>query len=79
VSTCRHCGAPVRWVTTAKRGKPMPLDPEPNPEGNVILRSTDGAAVVLDIPDRDYAVELDETVWRAHFASCPHYSERRRR
>lgn len=44
MTTCRHCGARIRWVVTAKRGKPMPLDAEPSPEGNVVLRA-DGAAV----------------------------------
>ena len=33
MTTCRHCGARIRWVVTAKRGKPMPLDADPTPEG----------------------------------------------
>lgn len=78
MSVCRHCGARIRWVVTAKRSKPMPLDAEPTTEGNVVLRP-DGAAVVLDIPDRDRAVNLGTTVWRAHFASCPHYRRGRGR
>ena len=33
---CRSCGRPVRWVTTA-HGRPQPLDPDPNPLGNIVL------------------------------------------
>lgn len=75
MSTCRNCGARIRWVTTAKRGRWMPLDPEPTPLGTVILIG--GEAFVLDIPDRDRAVERGETIWRPHFASCPKNPRRR--
>lgn len=73
MSACRQCGAPIRWVKTAKHGKQMPLDAEPTPEGTVLLRPDDGAAVVLDIPDRDRLLAQGAVVYRAHFASCPHY------
>ena len=70
MNVCKHCGARIRWVVTAKRGRPMPLDIEPTSLGTVVLRD-DGAAVVLDIPDRDRAVARGDVVWRPHFASCP--------
>ena len=72
MSTCRHCGARIRWVITAKRGKAMPLDAEPTPEGNMILRRRGRRAVVLDTQTAIYAVELGTPMWRAHFASCEH-------
>lgn len=71
MSVCRHCGARIRWVRTAKRGRLMPLDIKPTPLGNVILRPVDSAAVVLDMPDRDIAVSRGAVVYRPHFASCP--------
>ena len=77
MSGCQHCGARIRWVMTAKRRRAMPLDAEPDPAGNVILRPEDGRAVVLDIPDRDHAVARGETVWRTHFATCPNYPKGR--
>jgi transcriptional regulator with XRE-family HTH domain len=70
VSPCGRCGAGIRWVRTAKNDRPMPLDAEPTPGGTVILRAQDSRAVVLDIPDRDLALQRGETVWRPHFASC---------
>ena len=33
------CGAAIRWVTTAKNGKRVPLDAEPTPLGNVVMRN----------------------------------------
>lgn len=68
MSTCTRCGAQIVWAVTAKRGKPMPLDAEPTPNGTVVME--DGKAVVLDIPDRDLAVDAGKIVWRPHFASC---------
>lgn len=33
---CDYCGKAIRWVATRK-GKKMPLDPNPAPDGNVVL------------------------------------------
>lgn len=74
MSVCKRCGAPILWVRTAKHGKSMPLDAAPVAVGNVVLRA--GAAVVLDLPDRDLALSRGETVYRPHFASCPNYPRR---
>ena len=43
--TCRICKAPIMWARTVASesgtgGKPMPLDPEPNDDGNVAVRQT---------------------------------------
>jgi hypothetical protein len=35
MTTCRSCGAKVEWVETAN-GKKMPMDLEPDAEGNRI-------------------------------------------
>ena len=47
VAFCRHCGEPIRWVRTS-HGHPMPLDPAPDPDGNVVI--TLGAAIVTSQP-----------------------------
>lgn len=65
LGTCRRCGALLRWVKSTN-GRPMPLDREPNPDGNVIV---DGdRAVVLRKGE-----EPPETGFRymPHFATCP--------
>jgi len=68
-STCRRCGASIRWVQTARTRSWMPLDAEPTRVGNVVL-NRDGLAVVLNDHRRDEAVAAGREVWRAHFASC---------
>jgi hypothetical protein len=42
---CRSCEKPVLWVKTVN-GRPMPLDPEPRADGNVVSGS-DGRARFL--------------------------------
>lgn len=72
MGTCRSCGAPIIWVPTAN-GKKMPLDAEPNPSGNVIIR--DGALMVGASAEN---VRDGEQLLMPHWATCPE-SERFRR
>lgn len=60
VTPCRSCRAPVRWVVTSK-GKKMPIDDEPAPNGNIEIQK--GVAVY---------VRAEENVARfwSHFATC---------
>lgn len=64
VSECRGCGAPVSWARTA-RGKHMPLDPEPHPEGNVEVDA--GVATVVDPAQKALFGER----YMPHWATCP--------
>lgn len=73
MSACRAavCGARILWAATPPTpqkpsGARMPLDPDPNPAGNVVLR--DGYAHVLG---KDEKPAADETVFMPHFATCP--------
>lgn len=71
---CRSCGQPMRWVTTAATGKAMPLDPEPDPAGNVVLSSDllgGASAQVLGAGEAFGARERGETLYMAHHATCP--------
>jgi hypothetical protein len=45
--TCNSCGAPIRWSRTLK-GSYMPLDAEPNPDGNVVLYDNGTCRVLVD-------------------------------
>ena len=72
---CRspHCDAPIRWLVTAN-GKRIPVDEEPNPEGNVQLGYVGGAevAIVLNDPaDRAAAQVAGVTLYMPHHATCP--------
>lgn len=74
-STCRSCGAPVVWVRT-EAGRPMPLDPEPTPTGNVIYTDeADRRVKVVGTADDLFATDR----YVSHFATCPHAEEHRQR
>jgi hypothetical protein len=76
VSRCRSCGAPIRWTRTEK-GRRMPIDPEPVPEGNIVLRELDEATpLALSVPPAAFP---DEPRYLSHFATCPDAAKHRRR
>lgn len=73
---CPRCKAPIVWARTVASvngpgGKPMPLDFEPNPAGNVAASVGPGqtirARVLTKDEDHDHRAE-----WRAmpHFPTC---------
>lgn len=66
VRHCRNCRAPIRWEVTS-HGKRIPLDIDPNPDGNVILR--EGVAIVLNPKLR--AQLRQGTLYMPHHATCP--------
>lgn len=78
---CRSCGARISWMKTDKGGT-MPLDPDPVPDGNVIIvakaepRWTAHLAHVLS---KDEAVPEGTKRYVSHFATCPQAAEHRRR
>lgn len=61
---CRSCGARIFWMKTTN-GKLAPIDAEPSPDGNMVLR--DDVAHVVKKGD------LFETgpKHKNHFATCP--------
>ena len=81
MSRCRSCGAPILWAITGKASKPMPVDAEPSPDGNLVL-TEDGAqsrAIVLDKIQLRFARERGEALHCSHFATCPEASDWRRK
>ena len=68
--TCRTCKAGIWWVVTYA-GERMPLDREPDAEGNIEmwLSGTAWRAEVLHQVETLFAV--DRPRWRSHFATCP--------
>lgn len=79
-ATCRSCGAPITWAATAT-GKRMPVDRDPHPDGNVVLRPRERGegllATVIGAADRA-SVGRAHQLHRPHFATCPQASEHRR-
>lgn len=81
MTACRSCGAPIRWAVTVN-GKRMPLDEQPDPDGNLVLSDpTPGAYAptvafttqnTLPLPD-------DPPRFTSHFATCPNADQHRRK
>ena len=74
-----RCHARIRRVLTIA-GKRMPLDADPVPDSNVVIRRMTGsddvrAVVLAGHEPRD----PDEPTWRAHFTTCPDADDYRRR
>lgn len=76
LSSCRTCHEPIRFVKT-RAGKPMPVNPKPNPEnGNVAARLTSrgdlvDAEVIKQAADRRRYMINGYQIFLAHFATCP--------
>jgi hypothetical protein len=72
VSACKSCGAEVLWARTRK-GRRMPLDAEPSPDGNI--RLADGVAEVVGEDQRGG----NEDLFLSHFVTCPQAAQHRSR
>lgn len=76
-SRCKGCKLPIRWVTTEANAKPMPLDPHPDPEGNVELvydveLGRDLARVHVE-GQTDLFAAGGATRWMPHHATCENW------
>lgn len=70
MAKCRSCQAEISWYKTP-RGKNIPIDPEPHPDGNVQINEVDRVAIVVHpgtyVP-----------LYRSHFSTCPTADQHRR-
>lgn len=86
MANCRSCNKPVIWTQT-KKGKKMPVDPEPRYDGNVRLnRAFDPPlAETLTKDERDQhragALSRDREVGLhvSHFFTCPDAKHHRKK
>lgn len=69
-SNCRSCGKPILWARTPN-GKWMPLDPEPNPLGNLLL---DEDGYIGPHPEGAPV----KGPYFSHFATCPNAAQYRK-
>lgn len=68
---CRSCGVECFFVPSAKSGKKMILESEPDEGGNVQLMDTPGGRVAV-VENRDLQPTLHEVVWYIdHHVRCP--------
>jgi hypothetical protein len=67
--TCRGCGGPIRWTRT-ENNRAMPIDPDPDPDGNVaVLHTPEGFR--SRVLRRGEDPLPGEAVHQSHFATCP--------
>lgn len=73
---CSRCKAPIVWARTmlsetGRGGKAMPLDPDPNPAGNVAVRPQRKGELIARVlkkgEDHDHQVEVRAM---PHAATC---------
>lgn len=84
MSRCKSCGAEIIWAATSQ-GKAMPVDAEPNPDGNVLVTKRSGMVPLATVMGRDKAGDMAElladdlsSAHTSHFATCPHAAAHRR-
>jgi hypothetical protein len=66
---CRSCRAPIFFARILASGKPVPIDPEPVADGNLVLVDPEGQCVNVLTPAEvpSYAGAKFQT----HFRTCP--------
>lgn len=80
MSTCRSCGASIRWAITERSGKRIPVDPDPVDDGNLVLRDAGGGDVIASVVAPGELLLDDPGVrFVSHFATCPHADQHRNR
>jgi hypothetical protein len=68
LAECRRCTQPIRFVQLDS-GKAMPINPAPNPAGNVCARSFGGRLVGFVI-SREHPAKPGWQRFTAHYATC---------
>jgi hypothetical protein len=80
--TCRSCGADIEFVVVANNQgrKParMPLNPHPDPTGNVAVLTTSSGGKNGRVLNKNQQPAPYETLYQSHFATCPKASEHRK-
>jgi hypothetical protein len=78
MNACKSCEQPIRWVKT-EQGQPMPLDPEPRPDGNIVLRrlAFEGPLIAHYLAAGEEPA-ADEERYVSHFATCPNAAAHRK-
>jgi len=69
---CRRCQQPIRWGVTEANGRPIPVNPTPDPNGIMwIVRWETNSTPVFAVASNDRPVPNTEPFrYTAHFATC---------
>lgn len=74
---CRSCRARIRWVSTT-HGRSMPIDPDPVPDGNLILTYPSPGSVLAIVVDPNALMLDDPPRYVSHFSTCPNADQHRK-
>ena len=66
---CHDCQQRVRWCLT-EGARRMPVDPEPNPAGNLVRAGTLNGTPIVHVVTKDEEVPAGEPRYMPHFATC---------
>lgn len=80
MAQCNSCGAEIVWAVTSGKGKAMPIDAEPNPDGNVeLLPPKQGTRAPVAVVHAQPPLAPEHPIHMPHHATCPQAAEWRRR
>lgn len=72
MSNCRDCHQAIMFVRIEDGGKAMPVDPFPDPDGNVIARFvTPPGGLLGHVAHKGEPVPEGWRIYMPHFATCP--------
>jgi hypothetical protein len=78
---CRACKAPIIWARS-EHGRPMPLDLEPDPAGNIATTPLGTGGLLAVVVPAGVLERLDDEhraqMRKSHFATCPWAGDFRR-
>jgi hypothetical protein len=75
IAPCKSCGSPMIWTKTGT-GKSIQLDPDPVPNGNIVLHA-DGTAMYITKAMMN-ALDPEAKRYVSHFATCPNAAQHRK-
>lgn len=76
MSLCSTCGKRIIWCRT-ELGKKMPIDPEPTPDGNLVLVGGELLPTVRSASRNVY--QPGQALYKSHFATCKEIAAHRKR
>lgn len=84
MARCRSCQAEILWVRTTNTGNLMPVDAEPNPDGNVEVQPEPevrgvGGAVYSGTVHAQPPMLATGSIHMPHHATCPQADQWRHR
>jgi hypothetical protein len=71
---CKSCGAEIFWVKSS-RGKPMPLNKDPDPAGNIVVVVGIGYVFLPNAPE----ALPPKPYYKSHFATCEFAAKHRKK